>query len=46
MSKRDGYEPGMPAPRARLQYWFTAASPDSGGAMSTVSQLMIGSQGA
>jgi hypothetical protein len=27
MSKRDGYEPGMPAPRARLQYWFTAASP-------------------
>jgi hypothetical protein len=46
MSKRDGYEPGMPVPRARLQYWVAAASPDSGGATSTVSQLMIASQGA
>jgi hypothetical protein len=46
MSKRDGYEPGMPVPQARLQYCVTAAPPDSGGATSTVSQLMIASHGA
>jgi hypothetical protein len=46
MSKREGYEPGMPVPQARLQYCVTAAPPDSGGATSTVSQLMIASHGA
>jgi hypothetical protein len=39
MSERDGYEPGAPC-------WVAAAPPDPGGAASTVSQLVIASQGA
>jgi hypothetical protein len=39
MSERDGYEPGVPCRVA-------AAPPDPGGAASTVSQLVIVSQGA
>ena len=52
MSERDGYEPGVPGPEARpqtrewLPCWVTAAPPDPGGATSTVSQLVIASQGA
>jgi hypothetical protein len=52
MSERGGYEPGVPVPEARMQTrerlpcWVTAAPPDRGGAASTVSQLVIASQGA
>jgi hypothetical protein len=51
MSERDGNEPGVPVPEARTQTrerlpcWVTAALPDPGGAASTVSQLVIASQG-
>jgi hypothetical protein len=52
MSERDGYESVVPVPEARTQTrerlpcWVAAAPPDPGGAMSTVSQLVIASQGA
>jgi hypothetical protein len=39
MSECDGYEPGVPC-------WVAAAPPDPGGAASTVSQLVVASQGA
>jgi hypothetical protein len=39
MSERDGSEPGVPC-------WVAAAPPDPGGAASTVSQLVVASQGA
>jgi hypothetical protein len=51
VSERDGYEPGVPVPEARTQTrerhpcLVTAALPDPGGAASTVSQLVIASQG-
>jgi hypothetical protein len=50
VSERDSYEPGVPVPEARTQTrerlpsWDTAA-PDPSGAASTVSQLVIASQG-
>jgi hypothetical protein len=51
MSERDGYELGVPVPEARTQTrrlpcLVTAAPPDPGGAASTMSQLVIASQGA
>jgi hypothetical protein len=52
MSERDGYEPALPVPEARthtrerLPGWLTAALRDPGSAASTVSQLVIASQGA
>ena len=51
MSEREGYEPGVPVPEARMQTremlrcWVTAAPPDPRGAMSRVSQLVIAPQG-
>ena len=52
MTERDGYEPGVPVPEARMQTrerlpcWVTAVLPDPGGAASMVSQPVIGSRGA
>jgi hypothetical protein len=52
MNERDGYQPGVPVPEARTQtrkrlpYWVATAPPDPGGAASTMSQLVIASQGA
>jgi hypothetical protein len=52
MCEHDGYEPCVPVPEARAQTrerfpcWVTAALPDPGGAASTMSQLVIASQGA
>jgi hypothetical protein len=52
MSDRDGSKPGVPVPEARTQTrerlpcWVTAALTHPGGAASTVSQLVIASQGA
>jgi hypothetical protein len=52
MSEHDGYEPGVPVPEARTQTRerlpcrATAARHDPGGAASTVSRLVVASQGA
>jgi hypothetical protein len=51
MSERDGHKPGVPVPRRgrrpeRGSRAGSAALPDPGGAASTVSQLVIASQGA
>jgi hypothetical protein len=39
MNERDGYQPGV-------QCWVAAAPPDPGGAVSTVSTLVVASRGA